>query len=115
MRVRMAAERKRLQRDEVGNLLPPDPIPTDTQELLDLMEEAFRNAIMGEPGSRAWERGRILFDLIHSQFQLRSATELEEAHNGLARATKTLKVATWWLAGVTVFLGLVELLGFVHN
>jgi len=79
------------------------------------MDEAFRAAIKGEPGSRAWERAKVLFDLLHSHFQLRSAAELGEAHDGLARATKTLKVATWWLAGVTVFLGFVELLGFFHN
>jgi len=80
-----------------------------------MMDEAFRVAIMGEPGSRAWERAKLLFDLLHSHFQLRSAAELGEAHDGLALATGTLKVATWWLAGVTVFLGIVELLGFVHN
>jgi hypothetical protein len=66
---------------------------------------------MSEPGSRAWQRSKILFDLIHSNFQLRSATELGEAHHSLEHATTALKVATWWLAGVTVLLGLVELLG----
>ena len=111
----MSSERRRLLRDNVGNLVPPDSLPTDTRELLDMMDEAFRAAIMGEPGSRAWERAKILFDLLHSHFQLRSAAELGEAHDGLAGATRTLKVATWWLAGVTVFLGIVELLGFVHN
>lgn len=105
----MTRERKRLQRDEVGNLVPPDPMPTDTRELLDLLDEAFHSAIKGEPGSRAWERAKILFDLIHSNFQLRSATELGEAHHSLERATTALKVATWWLAGVTVLLGVVEL------
>lgn len=111
----MGPERRRLLRDDVGNLVPPDTLPTDTRELLDMMDEAFRVAIKGEPDSRAWERAKLLFDLLHSHFQLRSAAELGEAHDGLARATKTLKVATWWLAGVTVFLGIVELLGFVHN
>lgn len=107
----MTRERKRLQRDDVGNLVPPVPMPTDTRELLDYMEEAFCSAIKGEPGSRAAERGKILFDLISAHFQHRSAIELGEAHNGLERATKALKWATWWLAGVTVLLGLVELLG----
>jgi len=101
--------------DEVGNLIPPDPMPTDTRKLLDLMEEAFRSAIKGEPGSRPTERGKILFDLISMHFQHRSAIELGEAHNGLERATKALKVATWWLAAVTVLLGLVELLGLFHD
>ncbi|HTG32935.1 MAG TPA: hypothetical protein VLB76_08375 [Thermoanaerobaculia bacterium] len=63
-------ERKRLQRDPLGNLVPPEPMPADTRDLLDLMEEAFRVAVMGEPGSRAWERAKILFDLIYSNFQL---------------------------------------------
>ena len=27
----MTRERKRLQQDEVGNLVPPDPMPTDTR------------------------------------------------------------------------------------
>jgi hypothetical protein len=111
----MTRERKRLQRDPVGNLVPPEPMPTDTRELLDLMDEAFRVAIMGEPGTRAWERSKILFELIHSNFQLRSATDLGEAHKGLERATKALGMATWWLAVVTVFLGAVELLGFFHH
>jgi hypothetical protein len=111
----MSPERGLLPRDEVGNLVPPDTLPTDTRELLNMMDEAFRVAIMGEPGSRAWERAKLLFDLLHSHFQLRSAADLGEAHDGLALATRTLKVATWWLAGVTVFLGIVELLGFVHN
>ena len=110
-----APVRKQLQRDQLGNLVPPDPMPTDTRELLDLMEQAFRFAIQGEPGSRAWERAKILFDLIHSNFQLRSATDLGEAHKGLERATKALNVATWWLAGITVLLGVVELLGFLHK
>jgi hypothetical protein len=79
------------------------------------MEQAFRSAIQGEPGSRAWERAKILFDLIHSNFQLRSAADLGEAHKGLERATKALNVATWWLAGITVLLGVVELLGFFHK
>ena len=111
----MTSKGKRLQQDEVGNLVPPDLIPTDTNELLGLMDEAFRSAIKGTPGSIAWERSKILFDLIHSHFQLRSAAELGEAHNGLERATKILMLATWWLAGVTVFLGAVELLGFFHR
>ena len=115
MEIRMPRERKRLQRDEVGNLVPPDPMPTETRELLDLMEQKFHSAIKGTPGSREWERDKILFDLIHSHFQLLNAAELAEAHNGLERATKALQSATWWLAGITVFLGLVELLGFFHN
>lgn len=111
----MSRERKQLQRDHQGNLVPPDPMPTDTRELLDLLDEAFRNAVKGEPGSRGWERAKILFDLLHSNFQLRSATELGEAHHSLERATTALKVATWWLAGVTVLLGVVELLGFFRH
>ena len=81
----MSRERKQLQRDQQGNLVPPDPMPTDTRELLDLLDEAFRNGVKGEPGSRAWERAKILFDLLHSNFQLRSATELGEAHHSLER------------------------------
>lgn len=111
----MTRERTRLQRDPLGNPVPPEPMPTDTRDLLDLMEEAFRVAIMGTPGSLAWERAKILFDLLHSNFQLRSATDLGEAHKGLERATKALGVATWWLAVVTVFLGAVELLGFFRH
>jgi hypothetical protein len=48
--------------------VPPDTLPTDTRELLNMMDEAFRVAIMGEPGSRAWERAKLLFDLLHSHF-----------------------------------------------
>lgn len=104
-----------LKRDELGNLRPPDPMPTDTGQLLDCMKEAFSDAISGEPGSRGAERSRMLFELLNSHFQHRSAIELGEAHKGLERATKALNVATWWLAGVTVLLGLVELLGLFHH
>ena len=104
-----------LKRDDLGNLVPPDPMSTDTRQLLDHMEEAFSDAIKGEPGSRATERSKMLFELLNSHFQRRSAIELGEAHNGLERATKALSMATWWLAGVTVLLGLVELLGLFHH
>ncbi len=104
-----------LRHDAVGNLVLPDPMPTDTGKLLDLMEEAFHSAIKGDPESRAAERGRILFDLLNSHFQHLSAMQLGEAHKGLERATTALKVATWWLAGVTVLLGLVEILGFFRH
>jgi hypothetical protein len=90
-------------------------MPTDTRQLLDMMEEAFSSAIKGEPGTRPAERGKMLFDFLNSHFQHRSAIEIGEAHNGLERATTALKVATWWLAGVTVLLGLVELLGLFHH
>jgi hypothetical protein len=90
-------------------------MPTDTRQLLDLMEQAFNSAIKGEPGSRPTERGKMLFDLLNSHFQHRSAIELGEAHTGLERATKALSLATYLLAGVTVVLGLVELLGLFRH
>jgi hypothetical protein len=104
-----------LSQDEVGNLVPPNPTPTDTCKLLELMEEAFHSAIKGEPGSRPLERGKMLFYLLSGHFQHRSVIQIGEAHNGLERATTALKLATWWLAAVTVLLGLVEILGFTHN
>jgi hypothetical protein len=104
-----------LKRDDVENLITPDPMPTDTRQLLDMMEEAFSSAIKGEPGTRPAERGKMLFDLLNSHFQHRIAIEIGQAHNGLERATKALNVATWWLAGVTVLLGLVELLGIFRH
>jgi hypothetical protein len=90
-------------------------MPTDTSKLLDLMKEAFHYAVKGDPGSKAAERGEITFDLLNSHFQYQSAIQLGEAHKGLERATTALKVATWWLALVTVFLGLVEVLGFFRR
>lgn len=57
----------------------------------------------------AFDHGVRLFNQLYAHYQIRVAKQLGAAHQGLERATHALKVATWWLAAVTVALGIVEL------
>ena len=50
-----------------------------------------------------------IFNQLNAYYQLAVSQELAKAHEGLCSATRALKVATWFLAGVTVLLGGVEI------
>lgn len=113
-----ARVKKTLPRDSTG-MFPvlPDPVPNDPTELLDLMDDAASFAARGQgAGAPAFDHGVRVFNQLNAHYQARIARELGEAHHGLTSATNALKAATWWLAGVTVLLGVVEIgkLAMVH-
>ncbi len=97
-----------MQRDHGGRPIPPNPVPNNSQQLLELMEESLSYAGQGVVGSIAYEHGRHLYERFKARFDLLIAQETAAAHMGLTSATRALKVATWVLAAVTVALGLVE-------
>jgi hypothetical protein len=102
--------KKTLPRDAIG-LFPvlPDTIPTDRKELLDLMDDAASLAAGGQAaGAPLFDHGIRIFNQLNAHYQAQIARDLGDAHHGLKNATTALKVATWWLAGVTVLLGFVE-------
>jgi hypothetical protein len=94
--------------DDRGNPIVPNPMPNDSEELLVLMDEALEHAGRGVPGSFAWEHGVRLFNQFKARFDLLISKETAAAHAGLTSATQALKIATWFLAAITVLLGLVE-------
>jgi hypothetical protein len=88
----------------------PEPIPTDTRDLLDLMDEAANYAGSAQGVTApAFDHGMRIFNQLNAHYLIHVAKETAEAHAGLTRATQALKFATWWLAVVTVTLGRVEL------
>jgi hypothetical protein len=97
-----------MQRDYVGNPIAPDPIPDDSEQLLELMDEALVHAGHGVAGSNAFEHGVRLFNQFKAHFDMVISRETAAAHAGLTSATRGLKIATWWLAAITVALGVVE-------
>ena|SRR5882762_3195607 len=102
-------QRRRMERDYVGNPIAPNPIPDDSEELLALMGEALNHAGLAQgAGAGAFDHGMRLFNQFKAHFDLRMSKELALAHAGLTSATRALKVATWWLAGITIALGIVE-------
>lgn len=106
----MTEKPRRLAREH-GHLVFPDPVPTDIQALLELMDHAADEAGRGEgAGAPYFDHGTRLFNQLHAHFQIRSSRELAQAHDHLKLATRALSVATWWLAAVTVALGALEAL-----
>lgn len=100
---------RRMQRNNVGNPIAPKPIPDDAKQLLELMDEALEHAGTAQgAGAGAFDHGMRLFNQFKAHFDLRVSKELAAAHVGLTSATRALKVATWWLAAITVALGIVE-------
>ncbi|MBZ5558700.1 MAG: hypothetical protein LAO77_15620 [Acidobacteriia bacterium] len=101
--------KKMLARDNFGRPVFPTVVPTASQDLLDMMDDAGEYAGQGQgAGAPAFDNGTRLFSQLNAHFQVRMVSELAEAHVGLKTATNTLKIATWWLAGITVLLGGVE-------
>lgn len=99
----------RMERDFVGNPVAPNPIPEDPERLLQLMDEALNYAGAAQgPGAPAFGHGMRLFNQFKAHFDLHISQEMSAAHARLASATRALKIATWWLAAITVLLGAVE-------
>jgi hypothetical protein len=101
-------QRRLMERDYVGGPIAPNPIPNDPEQLLALMDEALQYAGTGGAGSNAFEHGVRLFNQFRAHFEVVTARETAAAHAGLTSATRALKIATWWLAAITVLLGAVE-------
>jgi hypothetical protein len=107
------AKERRLKRDHVGNSILPDPVPTNSEELLKLMDEASDHAGTAEgAGAGALDHGIRVFNQLKAHYDLHMARELAVAHLGLKDATENPKVATnalkgatWWLAAITSLLG----------
>lgn len=88
----------------------PSPMPTDPADLLDLMDDAAEYAASAEGVTApAFDHGMRLFNELNAHYQIHVAKETAKAHHELTRATSALKVATWWLAIVTIALGGVEI------
>ncbi len=99
----------RMQLDHSNNPIAPNPIPKDPEQLLELMDEALEHAGGAQGvGAPAFDHGMRLFNQFKAHFDLRISRELAAAHIGLTSATRALKVATWWLAAITIALGIVE-------
>jgi hypothetical protein len=103
-------QRRIMERDGVGRPIPPNPIPDDGERLLGLMNEALEYAGYGVAQSEASEHGKHLYNRFKAHFDLVTSKELAVAHAGLASATRALKIATWWLAAITVVLGVIEII-----
>ena len=97
-----------MQRDNFGRPMPPEPVPSDAQQLLELMGESLDYAGQGVVGSAAHEHGSRLFDRFKAHFDLLNAQETAKVHHGLTSATRGLNIATWFLAAITILLGVVE-------
>jgi hypothetical protein len=101
----------KLEKDESGKIILPEKIPSDQKILLNLMDGASEYARIGQGvTSGTFDHGMMIFNQLNAHFQTSVAREIAKAHAGLSSATTALKVATWWLAGITVLLGVVELL-----
>ena len=102
---------QKLRLNSIGLPVLPDPVPSDSKALLELMEDAVRHACAAQgAGAPSFDHGSLIFNQLKAHYDLQVARELAAAHVGLKRATDTLKVATWWLAIITFILGLVEIL-----
>jgi len=100
---------RKMERDFVGNPIFPQPVPDDPQHLLELMDDALNHAGTAQgAGAPAFDHGMRVFAQLKAHYDMRISKELAKAHGGLTSATRALKVATWWLAAVTVALGVVE-------
>jgi hypothetical protein len=106
-----------LKRNFLGEPLFPDPVPTNAEDLLGLMDEASEHAGTAQgAGAPAFDHGTRVFNQLKAHYDLHMARELAAAHLGLRKATdnlktatRALKVATWVLAIITLVLGGIEL------
>lgn len=101
--------KKTLPRDRHDKPTMPELVPSDPRELLDLMDDAstYASAAIGATAPQ-FDHGIRLFNQLNAHYQIHIAKELGEAHHALKNATNALKVATWWLAAITIMLGGVE-------
>lgn len=75
------------------------------------MDEASKYAQDGQGvTSPTFDHAMRIFNQLNAHYQLSVSKELAEAHKGLRDATTGLKVATWWLAAITILLGMIEAL-----
>ncbi len=99
----------KLERDESGMPVFPSEVPSDANDLLMLMDDAAAYAQRGQGVTApTFDHGMRIFNQLNAHYQIAVARELSKAHEGLRSATRALKVATWWLAGITVLLGVIE-------
>ena len=104
----MVRDKKTLERKD-GFPCVPDPMPTDQQELLDLMDDASSIAATAQGATApSFDHGMRVFNQLNAHYQIHVVRKLAKAHHGL-------KVATWWLAGVTVVLCFVEFFKFFRG
>ncbi len=103
---------RKLKRDTIGELIFPDPVPGNPEELLEMMNEASEHAgtAIGS-GSVSFDHGTRIFNQLKAHYDLLMAREMGAAHlalskatNDLVTATNALKRATWLLAAVTALL-----------
>ena len=105
----ITGDKAQLPRDSFGRPICPRDLPDQPAALLDLMDDALNYAEKGTAsGAPAFDHGRRIFDQLKAHYDLHVSRELASAHLGLTVATNRLKLATWWLAAITVLLGLVE-------
>ena len=105
-----------MKRDYVGDPICPDPIPSDVEELLELMDDAAEHAGTAQgAGAPAFDHGMRIFTLLKGHYDLQIAREMSATHLGLKqatdylkKATNALKIATWLLAIITGALGIIE-------
>lgn len=97
------------RRPALGPYKLKTPGPSSIDEWFEALDEALDCASAGQAaGAPAFDHGRMLFDLISASVQRELNRELSHAHTGLRDATTALKIGTWWLAAITIILGLVE-------
>ena len=97
------------RRTPVDRFTLKSPGPSSINELFEAMDEALALTSTGQGvGAPAFDHGRMLFERITLSLQRALNHELAQAHTDLRQATNALKIATWWLAVVTVALGIVE-------
>ena len=105
-----------LKRDSMGEPIFPDPVPTNVEELLGMMDEASEHAGTAQgAGAPSFDHGTRVFNQLKAHYDRLMAREMAAAHHGireatdiLRTATNALKAATWVLAAVTVLLGGIE-------
>lgn len=106
----------KLDKDRLGIPTMPEIIPSDPKDLISLMDDAAECARHGQ-GETApkFDHSMRVFKQLNAHFQIAIEQRLSKAHQDLSSATKGLKVATWWLAAITVLLGAVELLNLASH
>jgi hypothetical protein len=105
-----------LPRDRHDKPYVPEQVPSDPQVLLDLMDDASKYAASGQGATAPqFDHGIRLFNQLHAHYQIYVAKELGQAHHALKGATNALRVATWWLAVITIALGAVEVFKLING
>jgi hypothetical protein len=85
----------------------PEPVPHDSEELLELIDQSLAWAATGQVGSEKFEHGMRLYEQAYAHYELVMAREMARAHHDLKNATKALNVSTVMLALVTLGLAVV--------